>query len=235
MYTDTGSGGFFLGHGEKTQTAPIIRATQNQIRDVVQPALVRALAQGGQSEFEIYALHALAKIRGIPLPEGIAEFSEVVRPFLRSANQYVSEKAVLALGIRGDDSFAPWLISILTDISQGRDLVGRSIVGDRIRAFAAYGLGLIGERTRDHSTKVAIYDALMAALPAERDEVQAACLLSLGLLPMPNGEAFVEGGDVFRGKTRMDQVLAIVAFFEDTAQSYLAQDRKSTRLNSSHT
>lgn len=217
---DSGSGGFFLGHGEKAQIAPLLRATQNQIRDVVQPALVAALARGGHADFEIYTLHALAKVRGFPTPEGTPAFEVVVRPFLRSANQYVAEKAVLALGIRGEDVFLSMLVSILEDTSEGRDLVGRSLVGDRLRAFAAYGLGLLGERTRSNAVRVAVYDALMAALPAERDEVQAACLLALGLVPMPNGDAFVEGGDVFRGKTLVDQVLTILAFFEDATQSH---------------
>lgn len=227
---DSGESGFFLGHGVKAQMAPLLRATQNQIRDDVQPALVRALLHGGHQEFEIYTLHALAKIRGVPLPEGTSDFATVVRPYLRSANQYVAEKSVLALGIRGEDAFLPWLTGILGDTPEGRDLVGRSIVGDRLRAFAAYGLGLLGERARDPSVRVGVHDALMAALPAERDEVQAACLIALGFVPMPSGDAFVEGGDLFRGKTRVDQVLAILAFFEDTNQSYLARSQAPNAL-----
>jgi HEAT repeat protein len=226
----TGTGGFFLGHGEKAQVAPLLRATQNQIRDIVQPALTKTLARGGSAEFEIYALHALAKIRGVPLPEGTPDFATVVRPYLRNANQFVAEKAVLSLGIRGEDAFLPSLVAVLADSPDGRDLVGRSIVGDRLRAFAAYGLGLLGERTRDASVRVGVHDALMAALPAERDEVQAACLLALGFVPMPDGDAFVEGGDLFRGKTRVDQVMAVLAFFEDTAQSFVARSQAPNAL-----
>src|SRR5688572_8398262 len=230
LIANTGSGGFFLGHGEKAQVAPLLRATQNQIRDIVQPALTRALARGGTAEFETYALHALAKIRGVPVPEGTPDFATVVKPYLRNANQYVAEKAVLALGIRGEDAFLSSLAAILADSPDGRDLVGRSIVGDRLRAFAAYGLGLLGERTRDPSVLVGVHDALMAALPAEKDEVQAACLLSLGFVRMPGGETFVEGGELFRGKTRVDQVMAILAFFEDTAQSFLARTQAPNAL-----
>lgn len=226
ILADTGTGGFFLGHGEKAQMAPLLRATQNQIRDVVQPALTRALSQGGSADFEIFTLHALAKIRGVPLAEGTADFSTVVRPFLKSANQYVAEKAVLALGIRGEDQYMPWLASILADAPEGRDLVGRSLVGDRLRAFAAYGLGLLGERTNSDPVRLGVHDALMGALPAERDEVQAACLLALGFVPMPTGDEFVEGGgELYRGKTRLDQVLAILSFFEDSAQSFRARSQ----------
>lgn len=230
LLNDTGSGGFFLGHGEKAQVSPLLRATQNQIRDIVQPALTRALAHGGSADLETYALHALAKIRGVPVPEGTPDFATVVKPYLRNANQFVAEKAVLALGIRGEDIFLPWLAAILADSPEGRDLVGRSLVGDRLRAFAAYGLGLLGERTRDAAVRVGVHDALTSALPAERDEVQAACLLALGFVPMPNGDSFVEGGDLFRGKTRVDQVLAILAFFEDAAQSYLARSQAPNAL-----
>jgi HEAT repeat protein len=230
IFADTGSGGFFLGHGEKTQVAPLLRATENQIRDIVQPALTAALARGGHSDFEIYALHALAKIRGVPLPEGAPSFDVVVRPFLRSANQYVAEKAVLALGIRGDDNFLSLLASILEDSPTGRDLVGRSLVGDRLRAFSAYGLGLLGERSSENAVRVGAFDALMRALPTERDEVQAACLLGLGLVAMPNGESFVQDGELFRGKTLVDQVLTTLAFFEDTAQSYRARSQAPNAL-----
>jgi HEAT repeat protein len=224
MLADTGSGGFFLGHGEKTQTAPLIRATQNQIRDVVQPALARALGQGGQAEFEIYALHALAKIRGVPLLEGESDFLTVSKPFLRSANQYVSEKAVLALGIRGDDAYLPLLVGVLGDMPEGRDLVGRSLVSDRLRAFAAYGLGLLGERTLSPAVRSGVYDALMGALPGERDEVQAACLHALGFVPMPTGAQYIEGGgELFAGRSRLDQVVNLLAFFKDTAQPFTAR------------
>lgn len=226
ILADSGTGGFFLGHGEKAQTAPLLRATQNQIRDVVQPALTRALSQGGSADFEIFTLHALAKIRGVPLDEGTPEFSVVVRPYLKSANQYVAEKAVLALGIRGSEQYLPWLAAILADAPEGRDLVGRSLVGDRLRAFAAYGLGLLGERTNSDTVRLGVHDALMGALPAERDEVQAACLLALGFVPMPTGEEYVEGGgESYRGKTRVDQVLAILSFFEDSAQSFRARSQ----------
>lgn len=230
LIAETGTGGFFLGHGERAQMAPLLRATQNQIRDIVQPSLTKALGHGGSAEFETYALHALAKIRGVPVPEGTPDFATVVKPFLRNANQFVAEKAVLSLGIRGEDAFLPWLTAILSDSPEGRDLVGRSLVGDRLRAFAAYGLGLLGERTRDPAVRVGVHDALMAALPGERDEVQAACLLALGFVPMPTGESFVEGGDLFRGKTRVDQVMAILAFFEDTAQSFLARTQAPNAL-----
>jgi HEAT repeat protein len=220
---DTGSGGFFLGHGERAQPSPLLRATKNQVRDLVQPALVRALTRGGQAEFEVYALHALAKLRDVPVLDDQPDFGAVAREFLKSANQTVAEKAVLALGIRGEDRFLPWLASILADSPEGRMLVGRSLVGERMRAFAAYGLGLLGERTKDSATRIGVYDALLGALPVERDEVQAACLLALGLAPMPAGEVFVEGSDKFTGKTRVDQVLAVLSFFEDESQPFVAR------------
>jgi HEAT repeat protein len=227
---DTGASGFFLGQGEKAQTSSTRRATLNQIREQVQPAIVKAMGRGGQADFVIFTLHALAKIRGIPLPEGQPGFHELVPTFLKSPNQSVSEKCILALGIRGEDRYLPWLVAIIGDTPEGRDLVGRTLVGDRMRAYAAYALGLLGERSQDPAIRVQAYDALMAALPVEREEVQAACLLALGLVPMPSGEDFVEGGDLFRGKTRVDQALAILSFFEDETQSYLARSQAPNAL-----
>ena len=230
LIAETDSGGFFLGQGEKSQPATLLRATRNQVRDVVQPALAQALRRGGQAELEIFTVQALAKVRDIPFRQGQPDFDNVVLPLLKSGNQSVAEKAVLALGIRGESHAFPWLAAILSDTPEGRDLVGRSLVNDRLRTFAAYGLGLLGERTRDHKVLVGIYDALMEALPLEREEVQIACLLSLGLTPMPTGDVFIEGGELFAGKTRIDQVLAILAFLEDRSQSFLARSQAPNAL-----
>lgn len=230
LATETDSGGFFLGQGEKTQPGTLLRATKIQVRDVVQPALANALARGGQVDFEIFTSHALAKIRGVPAREGRPDFEHVIRPMLRSGNQALAEKSVLALGIRGDDRYLPWLTAILADSAEGRELVGRSLVPDRLRAFAAYGLGLLGERTSDSSVLIGIFGALMEALPVEREEVQAACLMALGLTPMPTGDTFIEGGAIFGGKTRVDQVLAILNFFEDSSQSFVVRSQAPNAL-----
>ncbi len=226
----SGTSDFFIGRGEKTQTSPLLRASRAQVQDIVQPALLEALEKGGRPELEIYALHALAKLRNVTPDPVRGGFEDVVGTYLRSGNQDVAEKAVLALGARGDDRFATMLIGILADDPVGRQALGRQRVGLRFRTFAAYALGLLGERTEVPAVRVAIYDALLEALWIERVEVQAACLTALGQTRMPVGSEYLEEGDLFAGKTRIDQVLEMRKFFEDDEQSFVARSQAPTAL-----
>jgi len=228
--SSTGTGGFYLGRGEREQESPLLRASRAQKRDIVQPALVQALRSGGNSDFQVFTLHALAKLREVPFDESLGDFLTFCRPLLLSGNQTVSEKAVLALGIRGEDRHLSLLVSILRDTPEGRTEVGRSRVGPRLRTFAAYGLGLLAERTRDVDVRLRIYDTLVEALWIERVEVQAACLLALGLTPMPLDMEYVDSGESFSGKTRVDQVLELVAFFEDPEQDLVARSQAPNAL-----
>ena len=221
----TGSGGFYLGRGERAATQPVLRASRSQMQDVVQPAILEALLRGGRAELEIFCLHALAKLREVAPDERLGGFGDVVPRFLRSGNQDVAEKAVLALGIRGEDRFMPWLVAILGNTPMGREIVGRDQIGHRLRAFAAYGLGLLAERTESAEVVVAIHDALTQALWIERPEVQAACLMAIGLNPLPLDQEYLDQSELFQGRTRVDQILELVSFFEDSKQSLVARSQ----------
>lgn len=227
----SGTGGFYLGRGERTDPNPLLHASPAQMKDIAQPALIKTLERGGTKELEIFTLHAWAKLRKVPADEELGGFEKHVLRFLKSGDETVSEKAVLALGIRGDERFISWLGDILGDTPEGRVLVGRSTIGPRIRAFAAYALGLIGERAKDPLVRVAIYDHLVPALWVERPEVQAACCMALGLTRLPASDEFAPtGGDYFEGKTLTDQVLELVQFFEDTDQNFIARSQAPSAL-----
>jgi len=224
----SGGDGFYLGHGEKPQTSPLLRVSRNQMRNIVVPALTSGLVRGGSHDFAVYSLHALAKLRGIEAPEGLAKFDEVARSIIRNGSQLTAEKAVLALGIRGEDRFVPWLTSILADTQAGRELTGRSKIGHRLRAFAAYGLGLLGDRTQDPEVKLKIMAALSESLAVERDEVQAACIFALGLTPLSLPSDAPDG--VLAGLTRVDQVMHLLNFFENDEASFLARSQVPNAL-----
>lgn len=221
--SSSGGDGFYLGHGEKPQTSPLLRVTRNQVRDIIAPTLTAGLLRGGSNEFEVFTLHALAKLRDLESSEGVADFDEVARRVLRNGSQLTAEKAALALGIRGEDRFLPWLSAILADAQMGRELVGRSKIGHRLRAFAAYGLGLLGDRTSDPQVKLKIMAALTESLAVERDEVQAACVFALGLAPLPLPSDSADG--VLTGLTRVDQVKHLLTFFENDQSSFLARSQ----------
>ncbi|HED64230.1 MAG TPA: HEAT repeat domain-containing protein [Planctomycetes bacterium] len=228
--SESGAGGFYMGRGETAEVSPLLRASQAQIRDVVQPALIRAIRRGGRPELQIYAIQALAKLRDVMPDPKLGGFADVVRIPLSSGNQEVAEKAVLALGIRGEDRYASWLTAILKDEPLGRDLVGRQRIGVRLRAFAAYGLGLLGERTHSPEVRALIYDSLKTALWVDRVEVQSAALTALGMTPMPLDNEFVGESELFTGRTRVDQILEMLSFFGDADQSYVARSQAPTAI-----
>ncbi len=241
-FARTGTGGFYLGSGERMQTSPLLKASQNQIRDAVAPTLLTVLDQGGSNELLIHSLHSLAKLRDLPVDPEAYDFTDAARELLRSGNQDVAEKAVLALGIRGEERFFPWLQDILTESPRAHALIGDTSVGYQLRAFAAYALGLLAERTERPELRLRIYQTLMDALPTERDEVQAACVFSLGLTPLPvlvpdtdgkvtappeDLEALADSRSTVADSThgRIEQVLALLSLFEDASLSYVVRSQ----------
>ena len=90
------------------------------------------------------------------------------------------EKALLSLGIRGDESHFLWLSNALADNDEARTLLGRSRVGHRLRAFAAYGLGLMADRNPDPGFRERVYERLVYTLGDDRPEIQAAAAVAVG-------------------------------------------------------
>jgi HEAT repeat protein len=114
-------------------------------------------------------------------------FAPVIEIFLADRNQEVAETAAVALGILASPRSIESLAALLQGSDEGRALVGRSSVHYRTRAFAAYGLGLIGARNPDQGTGERIAVILKHAL--ERDDtasadLKVACVNALGLVPL---------------------------------------------------
>jgi HEAT repeat protein len=221
----TGSSGFFLGRGEKVQTNPILRATRGQIRDAAVPALLDALRADGQTEFVVHSLHALAKCREFGTPDADWDFDAAVRHYLRSQNQEITENALLALGIRGENKALPRLTAVLLDQSEGRALIGRTRVSYRARAFAAFGLGILAERTPSAEVRGLAARSLMDALQDERTEVQAACVFALGLCAPRTDEAGGDDAATWVEEARTKQVEQLLAFFADREQALLPRSQ----------
>ena len=217
---DTGSDGFFLGRGERPTTAPILRATNHQILDQVLPTLVEVLEQRGSTDLQIQALHACAKLRML---EGAPreQFKELCARLLRSGNQDVVEKAILALGVRGDPSFVTWLLAIVRDAPLAHQLLEGTRTSLRARAFAIHALGLIAERNEDPVLRHQVQAELSLLLFDERVEVQAAAILASGLAPLPVvGEV---QGELYGPASRVEQVLQLVTFLEDEENELVAR------------
>jgi HEAT repeat protein len=120
---------------------------------------------------------------------------------LQDSNQEVAESAAIALGALAHPGPALLLTEILADSAAGRTAVGRPEVPYRTRAFAAYGLGLIGRRVERQDVRRYIVRHLARALEADRtasSDLGVACVAALGIVhvdPRALGEARVGSSD----------------------------------------
>ncbi len=146
------------------------------LRSRVAPAL-RALLENERSpEIITAALVALARVWG---PSGVsgalsgggstgtsAESATIAlfESRLRDGNQEIAETAALALGILRSEESLPILEALLAESPRGKELVGGRAVSDRTRAFAAYGLGLVGTAAKNNRARQIVARALCAAL-----------------------------------------------------------------------
>jgi len=223
------SEGFFLGRGQSNEPTAA-RATDGEITQVVRPALLAVLQEGGREELVKYALQALAKLRDHPADDEW-NFNTAARRYLRDPNQSIAEGAILALGIRGDSSWTTALFGILGDTKEGRELVGRSKVGHRLRAFSAYAIALVADRVPEEMWRLEVHRKLAAALPDERPEVQAAILIAIGHCAMEWKPASETGSSSVGAVTLADQIRLVATFLEDEHMAVLARSQAAQALS----
>lgn len=184
--TTTNSDEFIVGIRSRAATDRI-RASRDQMRERIFPIVMQVLSQADQrSRDEVSsALVALGKL-GVE-PERSVDM--MVR-FLSSRDQEIRETAAVALGILAHPrSLAP-LLSLLADEEAGRKLVADREVDSRTRAFAAYGLGLVGHALTSEelrSERRSIANRLLAIVDSDDSAIQdvrIAALTGLSLLPL---------------------------------------------------
>jgi len=210
--------GFFLGRGARPRPPAQPKVRETEARDAARPALERVLREERGPELLVSSLHALAKLR-FDLAEDAASAAEAaaalrpledhVRALFDDGNPDVSAKALLALGIRGSDRYASLLVGVLGTPSGGIAPVFERRVGYQQRAYAAFGLGLVAERTLDPRVRQSLYAALAFGLADPREEVAASSLLALGWNPLPLA------ADTSEGPTLEDELDAVLALFRD--------------------
>ncbi|MCP3919110.1 MAG: hypothetical protein GY711_26505 [bacterium] len=193
-----GSDDGFLGAGGFLRDA--LRPGEEQVRQLIVPALLRALKNERDNDVVSGSLVALAKIGDPPRKSrdgrSRTSLADVVRPFLEDPNQEIAETAAVCLGILGSAGSAPHLASLLVDDAHGRKISGNFAgVPLRTRAFAAYGLGLIGHRVDDDELRRSIARTLFrtldgAARKLSTPDVAVACATALGLVPLPVVDVF---------------------------------------------
>ncbi len=184
----TGGRDFFLGIGEREIVIDPTKLSPYELRVQIVPALMAAIenedAPGGLLQA---ALMALAKIG----PDGeLADgdpFDEIFLAHLTHDSIGVRERAVLALGVFGRTDSVPILIELLNDSHAAQRLLEKTEVPRKMRAYAAYSLGLIGARNEDTGMRRAILAELVDVLEgpkfATRD-IKTACMNAFGLMPL---------------------------------------------------
>jgi len=234
----TGSDQYYLGAGEREQSKDTLRVSEATIRNVIVPRLLAALQQEQSNDIQSSCMIALAKIGEAKGEDGTSEIWERVtteiKRHLTSSSQELSETAAVALGIMADAANID-LLSALLDNDQAR-LRGLGVpqignVSVRTRAFAAYGLGLIGHKA-SHEARLKINATLRRILDGEgksmaQRDIQVACLTSIGLAPLAPAaaEESVEPLGKLRAPqgldSRQDQLRYLLAYYGDDSNNYL--------------
>src|SRR5687767_1945970 len=194
--TVTGSDEFYLGRGLRFDARDTQAPTRTQIVGEVLPALARALDQTDNRDITTACMIAMAKIG-----EDHPEFAlvDVFKKRLPRGDQEVRETAALALGIAAvvHHGEVELLTALARDDAEGRKAAG-GFVGDRTRAFALYGLGLLAHEHRDLALQEQVLATLRAVLGdgaiAGRD-LKVAAINSMSLLSLdrtnPRGAALL--------------------------------------------
>jgi hypothetical protein len=129
-------------------------------------------------------LCALAKVDAV---DG-GDAAPRIASFVASQDQLVAERAALALALCEDEGAAlSLLVALLQDAPLGRFAAAQSSIPPRTRAFAAFGLGLVGARTKSNGTRQRIALHLIEALEepeAATRDVKVAALTALGVVPL---------------------------------------------------
>jgi HEAT repeat protein len=239
--TETGTEGFFLGHGAKSQGKDSFKPTQEQIRQRIVPALIQALQKETNNDIVTGCMIALAKIGDAPSETGESEFEKIIKPFLKDKNQEISETAAVALGILANPKSIPTLANLLRDNAEGRADVGQSEVNYRTRAFAAYGLGLIGYKTSSEDRRVEIIQILRQVLETDSTrtrDLKVSCVIAMGLVPLETMEASAPAPEKPDKKgalpppetSRRAQLDYLLAFLQNEDNNYLVRAHCPTAL-----
>ncbi|MFT5688579.1 MAG: HEAT repeat protein, partial [Planctomycetota bacterium] len=151
------------------------------------------------------------------------------------SNQEISETAAVALGILANEESIETLQLLLEDHPDGRKLVGRSEVSFRTRAFAAYGLGLIGVAAKE-GDRQRIVEILVNSVTNDdtsSQDLKASAIISLGLVPLEtiNPEtAPAEGEALVAHLSRSGQIDYLLGFLADDTNNFLVRAHVPTAL-----
>ncbi len=227
-YTDSDT---FWNDGTKQRDT--MRPSEETIRTKIVPALREVLGSERSNDIVTGALIALAKIGDVRNEDGTSEFEPLIARFLADPNQEIAETAAIALGILANEASIPVLQSLALDDAAGRKLVGTTEVKYRTRAFATYGLGLVGARTGDNARRQRVarilIDVLALPTTSTRD-IQVAALSALGLVPIDVDPSESPDGSMDAANSRQSQIRFLRRFYKNQENNYYVRAHVPTAL-----
>ena len=165
--------------------------TRAVVNGRVLPALLELVATERSDEIVSSALVAIGRLvdaEGAPSVRALsARAHSVLRSQLDHANVKVQESALLGLGLMGAPAAAADLVEIMTASPRGQQFIGTTSVSSRLRAFAAYSLGLSATRLPELGDRQRVALELIEVLEGEthgREDLPVAVLGSLGLVDL---------------------------------------------------
>jgi HEAT repeat protein len=234
IYAGGPSTGDFTDFRRTNQPKNSLKPSEDAIRNKIVPALKEALEKERSNDIVTGCLIALGKIGDVKNgDDGSSEFEPLIRKFLADPNQEIAETAAVALGILANDASVPTLKNLALDNEKGRKIVGTTEVKYRTRAFATYGLGLIGNLTPKNEVRQEIARTLIEILQkpdSSTRDVKVAALVSLGLVPINVDASEAGEGKTDHAASRQSQIQFIQKFFLDPEQHYLVRAHAPTAL-----
>jgi HEAT repeat protein len=239
IYSDVLTSGdiYFLGGAAQSQAKNSLKPSEDAIRHKIVPALKEALEKERANDIVTGAMIALAKIGDAKNEDGESEFEKVIAKFLSDGSQEIHETAAIALGILANDASVKTLESLLNDTPDGRKRMGNGValkeVDYRTRAFAAYGLGLIGARTASNEVRRDIAGILIQRLStvdnSQRD-IKVAALVALGLVPVDIDKSESPDAKSTPTSSRQAQLKYVHKLFLDQSIPFLVRAHAPTAM-----
>jgi HEAT repeat protein len=229
----TGSDDFFMGQGTKGQSKNQLKPSEEAIRQKIVPALKEALGKERANDIVTGCLIGLAKIGDVKSESGASEFEPLISKFLSDGNQEIAETAAVALGILANDSSVEKLANLALDKPAGRALVGNKEVHFRSRAFATYGLGLIGKLTHSNQVRqdiAAILIELLGKPETSTRDVKVAALVSLGLVPIDVDKSESPETKQNFASSRQTELKFLEQYFKQESNNYLIRAHAPTAM-----
>jgi HEAT repeat protein len=224
--TTTGSDTFFMSPSEQTAARDVLVPSETTVRGVVVPALLAALEKERANDIVTGCLIALARIGDARGENGASELEPTLAKFLADGNQEIAETAAVALGILAEDSSVALLGDLANDAPKGRARVGNKEVHYRTRAFATYGLGLIGARTASDRVRREIAQVLVDLLGKTRSstrDLEVAALVALGLVRVDLATEDGSGTPRNPSESRQGEIRFVEQLFRDEAKDSIVR------------